>query len=78
LRGRGRGRGRGRLISEFKASLIYRVSEFQDSQDYTEKTSLKLHAYPSKKDCCWWLKVTQPFSFSFRYEPWNLRSASRK
>jgi hypothetical protein len=32
--------GRGRWISEFKASLVYRV-EFQDSQDYTEKPCLK-------------------------------------
>jgi hypothetical protein len=42
--------GRGRRISEFKASLVYRVSsrtaratqrEFQDSQGYTEKPCLK-------------------------------------
>jgi hypothetical protein len=32
--------GRGRRISEFEASLVYRVSEFQDSQDYTEKPCL--------------------------------------
>jgi hypothetical protein len=32
--------GRGRQISEFEASLVYRV-EFQDSQGYTEKPFLK-------------------------------------
>jgi hypothetical protein len=32
--------GRGRWISEFKASLVYRV-EFQGSQGYTEKPCLK-------------------------------------
>jgi hypothetical protein len=32
--------GRGRQISEFEVSLIYK-SEFQDSQDYTEKPSQK-------------------------------------
>jgi hypothetical protein len=32
--------GRGRRISEFEASLVYRV-EFQDSQGYTEKPSLE-------------------------------------
>jgi hypothetical protein len=31
---------RGRQISEFEASLVYKV-EFQDSQDYTEKPCLK-------------------------------------
>jgi hypothetical protein len=30
--------GRGRHISEFKASLVYKV---QDSQDYTEKPCLE-------------------------------------
>ena len=33
--------GRGRQISEFEASLVYRVSEFQDSQGYTEKPRLQ-------------------------------------
>jgi hypothetical protein len=32
--------GRGRWISEFKASLVYKI-EFQDSQGYTEKPCLK-------------------------------------
>jgi hypothetical protein len=32
--------GRGRWISEFEASLVYRV-EFQDSQGYTENPCLK-------------------------------------
>jgi hypothetical protein len=32
--------GRGRQISEFEASLVYRV-EFQDSQGYTEKPCLE-------------------------------------
>jgi hypothetical protein len=32
--------GRGRQISEFEASLVYRVS-FQDSQGYTEKPCLE-------------------------------------
>jgi hypothetical protein len=32
--------GRGRQISEFKASLVYRVSS-KDSQSYTEKPCLK-------------------------------------
>jgi hypothetical protein len=34
-------RGRGRWISEFEASLVYKVSEFQDSQGYTEKPCLE-------------------------------------
>jgi hypothetical protein len=33
-------RGRGRRISEFEASLVYRV-EFRDSQGYTEKPYLE-------------------------------------
>jgi hypothetical protein len=33
--------GRGRRISEFEASLIQIQSEFQDSQDYTEKPCLE-------------------------------------
>jgi hypothetical protein len=33
--------GRGRWISEFEASLVYRVSSIQDSQDYTEKSCLE-------------------------------------
>jgi hypothetical protein len=37
--------GRGRWISEFEASLVYRV-EFQDSQGYTEKPCLEK---PNKK-----------------------------
>jgi hypothetical protein len=28
--------GRVRRISEFEASLVYKISEFQDSQGYTE------------------------------------------
>jgi hypothetical protein len=32
--------GRGRWISEFEASLVYRV-RFQDSQGYTEEPCLK-------------------------------------
>jgi hypothetical protein len=32
--------GRGRWISEFEASLVYKV-EFQDSQGYIEKHCLK-------------------------------------
>jgi hypothetical protein len=32
--------GRGRWISEFEASLIYKV-KFQDSKGYTEKPCLK-------------------------------------
>jgi hypothetical protein len=32
--------GRGKQIYEFKASLVYNVSEFQDSQGYTEKPCL--------------------------------------
>jgi hypothetical protein len=32
--------GRGRGISEFKASLVYRV-KFQDSRGYTEKPCLE-------------------------------------
>jgi hypothetical protein len=32
--------GRGRRISEFEASLVYKV-EFQDSQGYTEKPYLE-------------------------------------
>jgi hypothetical protein len=32
--------GRDRQISEFQASLVYRV-EFQDSQGYTEKPCLE-------------------------------------
>jgi hypothetical protein len=32
--------GRGRRISEFKASLVYKV-KFQDSQGYTEKPCLE-------------------------------------
>jgi hypothetical protein len=34
--------GRGRQISEFEASLVYRVSfKFQDSQSYTENSCLE-------------------------------------
>ena len=33
--------GRGKQVSEFRASLVYRVSEFQDSQGYTEKPCLE-------------------------------------
>jgi hypothetical protein len=32
--------GRGRRISEFEASLVYRVSSRTDSQGYTEKPCL--------------------------------------
>ena len=32
--------GRGRWISEFKASLVYRVSKYQDSEGYTEKPNV--------------------------------------
>ena len=49
--------GRGRLISEFEASLVYRVSSrFQDSQGYTEKCCLKKKIWPSHYNIhqfCW-------------------------
>jgi hypothetical protein len=42
---------RGRRISEFEASLVYK-SEFQDSQDYTEKPCLeKPKKNKNKKEC---------------------------
>jgi hypothetical protein len=41
--------GKGRWISEFKTSLVYRVSEFQDSQGYTEKPCLRNPPPPKKK-----------------------------
>jgi hypothetical protein len=41
------GRGRGRQISEFEASLVYRLS--QDSQSYTEKPYLKKNKNKNKK-----------------------------
>jgi hypothetical protein len=34
-------RGRGRQISELETSLVYRESEFQDSQGHTEKACLE-------------------------------------
>ena len=40
--------GRGRRISEFEASLVYKVS-FQDSQDYTEKPCLEKPKKKKKK-----------------------------
>jgi hypothetical protein len=40
--------GRGRRISEFKDSLVYR-SEFQDSQNYTEKPCLEKAKKERKK-----------------------------
>jgi hypothetical protein len=41
--------GRGRQISEFKASLVYKVSEYQDSQSYTKKHCLKKPKKKKKK-----------------------------
>jgi hypothetical protein len=43
--------GRGRWISEFKASLVYRV-KFQDSQGYTEKPCLEKTKKKKKKKSC--------------------------
>jgi hypothetical protein len=44
--------GRGRWISEFEASLVYKViqSEFQDSQGYTEKPCLTKAKKKKKKE----------------------------
>jgi hypothetical protein len=41
--------GRGRWISEFEASLVYRV-EFQDRQGYTENPDLKNKTTITKKN----------------------------
>jgi hypothetical protein len=41
--------GRGRQISEFKASLVYKQSEFQDSQGYTEKPCVEKQNKIKKK-----------------------------
>jgi hypothetical protein len=43
-------RGRGRQISEFEASLVYRVSKFQDNQGYTEKPCLETTPAPKKEE----------------------------
>jgi hypothetical protein len=40
--------GRGRRISEFEASLVYKV-QFQDSQGYTEKLCLEKPKKKKKK-----------------------------
>jgi hypothetical protein len=42
--------GRGRWISEFEASLVYKVSKFQDSQGYTEKPCLEKPREKKKKE----------------------------
>jgi hypothetical protein len=42
--------GRGRRISEFEASQPGLQSEFQDSQDYTEKPCLKKKQKTKKKE----------------------------
>jgi hypothetical protein len=46
--------GRGRQISEFEASLVYRVS-FQDSQGCTEKPCLKKQNKNKNRQMFWGL-----------------------
>jgi hypothetical protein len=52
--------GRDRQISEFETSLVYRQSEFQDSQGYTEKHCLEKNKNKNKnkKEAARWTVCT--------------------